>query len=45
MEYKKMREYTHDDFVKPYQSSGTTFNGLEVYNEVMDILNRIKEDL
>ena len=34
-----------DDFVKPYQSSGTTSNGLEVYNEVMDILNRIKEDL
>ncbi len=34
-----------EDFVKPYQSNGTASNGTEVYNEVMDILNRIKEDL
>ena len=32
-----------DDFVKPYKSSGTTKNGNEVYNEVMKILNDIKE--
>ena len=32
-----------DDFVKPYQSSGTSSNGTEVYEEVMDILNNIKK--
>lgn len=31
-----------EDFVKPYQSSGTAENGNEVYNEVMNILNSIK---
>lgn len=31
-----------DDFVKSYQSSGTTENGNKVYNEVMQRLNRIK---
>ena len=31
-----------DDFVKPYQSSGTSENGYEVYNEVMKKLNDIK---
>ena len=31
-----------DDFVKPYQSSGTAENGIQVYNEVMNILNGIK---
>ncbi len=31
-----------DDFVKPYQSSGIAENGNEVYNEVMNILNKIK---
>lgn len=31
-----------DDFVKPYQSSGTASNGIEVYSEVMDILNKMK---
>jgi len=34
-----------DDFVKPYQSSGTAENGNEVYNEVMNILNNIKEEV
>ena len=33
-----------DDFVKPYQSSGTAENGTEVYNEVMKILNKIKNN-
>lgn len=33
-----------DDFVKPYQSSGTAENGTEVYNEVMEILNSIKNN-
>ncbi|MBR6948942.1 MAG: hypothetical protein IKH54_02000 [Bacilli bacterium] len=33
-----------NDFVKPYQSSGTTENGNEVYNEVMNILNSIKQN-
>ena len=32
-----------DDFVKPYQSSGTSSNGKEVYEEVIDILNNIKK--
>lgn len=31
-----------DDFVKPYQSSGNAKNGNEVYNEVMNMLNNIK---
>ncbi len=31
-----------DDFTSPYQSSGTADNGLEVYNEIMNILNDIK---
>lgn len=31
-----------DDFVKPYQNSSTAFNGTEVYEEVMQILNDIK---
>ena len=31
-----------DDFVNPYSSVGTAENGLEVYNEVMSILNNIK---
>lgn len=33
-----------DDFVKPFQSSGTAENGNEVYNEVMDILYNIKNN-
>ena len=32
-----------DDFVKPFQSSGTAENGNEVYNEVMNKLNDIKK--
>lgn len=32
-----------DDFVKPYQSSGTVENGNVVYNEVMLVLNNIKK--
>lgn len=31
-----------DDFVKPYQNSGATENGNEVYNEIMTILTNIK---
>ena len=31
-----------NDFVTPYQSSGTAENGIEVYNEVMQRLNDIK---
>lgn len=31
-----------NDFVSPYNSSATATNGYEVYNEVMDILNNIK---
>lgn len=31
-----------NDFVSPYNSSGTATNGYEVYNEVMEILNNIK---
>ena len=31
-----------DYFVKPYQSSGVSEKGYEVYKEVMDILNSIK---
>ena len=31
-----------EDFVKPYQSSGTDESANEVYNEVMNILNNIK---
>lgn len=31
-----------DDFVKPYQSSGTSSNGIEIYEEVMKILEDIK---
>ena len=34
-----------EDFVKPYQSSGTAENGNEVYNEVMNILNNIKKEV
>lgn len=34
-----------EDFVKPYQSSGTAENGNEVYNEVMNILNNIKNSV
>ena len=33
-----------NDFVKPFQSSGTAENGNEVYNEVMDILYNIKNN-
>lgn len=32
-----------EDFVKPYQSSGTPKNNNEIYNEVMNILNTIKK--
>ena len=32
-----------DDFVKPYQSSGNTENGNEVYNDVMNILSNTKK--
>ena len=32
------------DFVKPYQSTGATEKGYEVYNEVMEILNNIKKN-
>ena len=31
-----------NDFVSPYNSSGTATNGYDVYNEVMEILNSIK---
>ncbi len=31
-----------NDFVKPHQSSGLASNGIEVYNEVMEILQEIK---
>lgn len=34
-----------EDFVKPYQSSGTAENGNEVYNEIMDYLREIKSNL
>lgn len=34
-----------NDFVSPYNSSGTATNGYEVYNEVMDYLKEIKSDL
>ncbi len=33
-----------NDFVTPYTSSGTSTNGVSVYEEVMDILNKIKEN-
>lgn len=33
------------DFVTPYQSSGTAENGVEVYNEVMSMLNNIKKEV
>jgi hypothetical protein len=33
-----------EDFVKPYQSSGTSENGTEVYEEVMEILQNIKNN-
>ena len=32
------------DFVTPQRSSGTASNGVEVYNEVMDILHKIKSN-
>lgn len=34
-----------DDFVSPYNSDGTSDNGLEVYNEIMNNLHKIKESL
>ena len=34
-----------EDFVKPYQSTGTASNGNEVYEEIMKYLNEIKSDL
>lgn len=34
-----------EDFVKPYQSTGTSSNGSEVYEEIMKYLNEIKSDL
>ncbi len=34
-----------ENFVKPYQSSRTTKNSNEVYNEVMNILNNIKNEV
>jgi hypothetical protein len=34
-----------NDFVTPYQSSGTAENGVEVYNEVMSMLNNIKKEV
>ncbi len=33
-----------NDFVKPYQSSGVTDTGVEVYNEVMEMLQNIKNN-
>ncbi len=33
-----------DDFVKPYKNSDTTSNGIEVYEEMMQILNGVKKD-
>lgn len=33
-----------EDFVKPYQSSGIAENGNEVYTEVIDLLNNIKNN-
>ncbi len=32
-----------DDFTKPYQSNEENKNGLEIYNEVMNLLNDIKK--
>lgn len=34
-----------NDFVTPYRSSSTAINGIEVYEEVMNLLNEIKSDL
>lgn len=34
-----------EDFVKPYQSSGISDNGYEVYNEIMEYLREIKSNL
>lgn len=34
-----------DDFVNPYQSTGTALNGIKLYKEVMDYLQEIKSDL
>lgn len=34
-----------DDFIKPYQNSGSNENDNEVFNEVMDLLNNIKNQL
>lgn len=33
-----------NDFVSPFSSSGTADNGIEVYNEVMELLNKIKSN-
>lgn len=34
-----------DDFVTPYKSNGTSINGIEVYEEVMEYLIEIKSNL
>ena len=34
-----------DDFVTPYNSTGTSINGNEVYEEIMEYLKEIKSDL